>query len=64
MFITFLTVLSTLWVVLWLGGVAFTVFEYSQMTPLQRYRATVTLEPISGAAFLLCVSWLIARYFV
>lgn len=64
MLITFLTVLSTIWVVLWLGGLALTFFQYSQMTPLQQYKATVTLDPIGGVGFLLCVAWLITRCFV
>ena len=60
---TFLTVLSTIWVTLYLLGTAASVWEFVQLTPSQQAKATVTVHPVGGVAFLLCVSWLITRLF-
>lgn len=63
MFITFLTVLSAIWVVLYLLGTMHTLYLFWNLTDAQQNRAKITLDPLGGWVFLLCLSWLITRIF-
>ena len=63
MLFTFLTVLSAIWVVLYTIGTIHTIWLFLGLTRYERSKATITLNPVGGVAFLLCVSWLITRWF-
>jgi uncharacterized membrane protein len=61
MFITFLTVLATIWVVVYVIGTLLTFVEFYRLTPAQQFKARITFDPLGFTAFLVCVAWLIAR---
>lgn len=64
MFITFLTVLAAIWVVLYLLGIALALYQFTKLSSYQQSRATNNIEPIGTAAFIVSVAWLITRIFV
>lgn len=61
MFITFLTVLALMWVLVYAIGTVQTFVEFYRLTPAQQFKARITLDPVGFTAFLVCVALLIAR---
>jgi hypothetical protein len=61
MFITFLTVLTLMWVLVYAIGTVQTFVEFYRLTPAQQFKARITFDPVGFTAFLVCVAWLIAR---
>ncbi len=61
MFITFLTVLALMWVLVYAIGTVQTFVEFYRLTPAQQFKARITFDPVGFTAFLVCVAWLIAR---
>lgn len=63
MFITFLTVLALMWVLVYAIGTVQTFVEFYRLTPAQQFKARITFDPVGFTAFLVCVAWLIAWIF-
>jgi hypothetical protein len=64
MFINVLTVFSCLFVTFYVFGVGVIYYNFSRLSPSERFRSSVNLSLTGTVMFLLSVSFLVAHFFL